>query len=37
MNWMEIKTVRNRFPFGESPKEPFSTRAGGKEVMYQAG
>ena len=37
MNWIEIRTVRNFRPLGERPKEPFSTNAGGNEVMYQAG
>ena len=28
---------RNRRPLRDSPKFPFSTSAGGKEVIYQAG
>ena len=31
-NWKPIKTIRNFLPIGESPKHPFRTKAGGKEV-----
>ena len=35
--WNPINAVRNRRPLRDSPKFPFSTSAGGKEVIYQAG
>ena len=37
MNWKPTKLVRSFFPVADSPKFPFSTKAGGKEVTYQAG
>ena len=31
-NWKQTNIVRSFLPLGESPNEPFSTRAGGNEV-----
>ena len=36
-NRKPINAVRNFFPEEESPKEPFKTTAGGKDVIYKDG
>ena len=36
MNCTVSMVQRNIFPRGDSPNDPFSTSAGGKDVAYQA-
>ena len=33
MNWILTNVLLSNLPFGDSPKLPFSTSAGGKEVI----